>query len=999
MGLKGDKVRHHNFGDGIVLHDYAEGEGVHGSQVQVSFTNTIRTVISSSLYNPAQKPRQVKINEIKAEQKRKNAQQKALEAEKQAAEFVNKNNERIQKEAERRKQAIQVRERIERERQKLLEEQVAIKQQKIAELEACFESDYLNAIHFYETSCQQYLTADVFDTLRINFIKTWLSQHVPKSNNKIINLDAEQALAVATVNGNVQVLARAGSGKTTTLVIRAFFLIKHCKICPTEILLLAFNKKAAQEVRKRLLLLLHPIAENYIKERLEQEQTKNKLKTRAEIETQIIQSIIQEEDILLPNVFTFHALAYAIVHPEEAPLHNAEHNLVLSQFVQNIIDGYLRDKNHQPAIQKLMMDHFREDWIKIVEGGYEQDREKFLVYRRSLPLLSLRGEYVKSYGEKCIADFLFEHSIDYKYEKNHPWNGINYRPDFTLPTSSKTGVIIEYFGLEGNVIYDQSIREKEQFWRKNNNWRLISYTPKDIANLTHQEFLNNLKTDLETLGFTCKKLTEEEIWQKCKDRAIDSFTRAMDSFIGRARQLSYSHDDLIKKYLTYSSDSDVETQFLDLAIQLYGDYLNSLENTGDDDFNGLIQMATSMLLNNKSTFETKNKTGDIANLKYVFIDEYQDFSHLFNELIQAIRKIAIHADFFCVGDDWQAINGFAGSDLKYFSQIEKYLKKPTKLHITTNYRSPAPIVDVGNTLMRNNGVPAKANVAKGCVLSLVDINKFTPSRIEQEVHSGDLLTPVVLRIIKQSLIKENDVVLLCRKNNINSYIHYAASKGYLGYEQKLERYLMFIRSFFPEAHRKKITISTAHKYKGLEKPTVILLELTKNNYPLVHPDWIFNRIFGDSLTQIIDQERRLLYVALTRAENNLYIITDTKKPSPFLEDIKSSSFIRPIEWRHYPAGNLDRQVTRLMIHIQNNGYVATGGTYPIRGLLKACGYKWQQTTQVWAKSVTLDSDFTNRLKSESWVKQASNIIIKIIDEGDTELRRWVIPERQTMNQD
>jgi DNA helicase-4 len=999
MGFKGDKVRHHNFGDGIAMHDYVEGEGFHGSQVKVDFGGTIRTVISSGLYNPAQKQRQVKIDQIKAEQKRKNAPQKALEAEQKAAEFVKQSNEKIQKEAERRIQAIQDKERYKNELIKQLEKQAVIKEQKIAALKAYFESDYLNATHFYETSCKQYVIADVFDNLRIQFIKNWLSQNLPKSDGKTINLDDEQALAVATVNGNVQVLARAGSGKTTTLVIRAFFLIKHCKIIPTEILLLAFNKKAAQEVRKKLLLLLHPMSENYLQERLEQEQSKNKLKTRAEIETQIIQSIIQEDDILLPHVFTFHALAYAIVHPEEAPLHNTENNLVLSQFVQNIIDGYLRDENHQPAIQQLMMDHFRADWIKIIEGGYEKDSEKFLVYRRSLPLLSLRGEYVKSYGEKLIADFLLEHNIDYKYEKNHPWNGINYRPDFTLPTSSRRGIIIEYFGLEGDSTYDQSSREKEQFWRNNKNWSLISYTPKDFVKLSHQEFVNILKTDLEALGLTCTKLSEEEIWQRCKDRAIDSFTKAMGSFIGRSRQLSYSHDDLIKKYLNYPNHADVETQFLDLAIQLYGDYLNSLENTGDDDFNGLIQTATTMLLNDKNTFETKDRTGNIAHLKHVFIDEYQDFSHLFNELIQAIKTIATNTDFFCVGDDWQAINGFAGSDLKYFSKIEKYLKTPTKLHITTNYRSPTPIVDMGNNLMRNRGVPAQANVKVDCVLSLVDINKFTPSPIEQDLHSGDLLTPVVLRIIKQSLIKGHDVVLLCRKNNINSYIHYAASKVNLGYEQKLERYLMFIRSFFVEEQRKKITISTAHKYKGLEKPTVIVLELTKQNYPLVHPDWVFNRIFGDSLTQIIDEERRLLYVALTRAENNLYIITDTKKPSPFLEDIQSSNFIRPIEWRHYPPGNLDGQATRVMIHIQNNGSVETGGTFPIKDLLKACGYKWQPITRSWTKSVALDTDGANQFKSEPWLRQASNIIIKFVDERGVEKRVFVIPERrQTTNQ-
>ena len=57
---------------------------------------------------------------------------------------------------------------------------------------------------------------------------------------------------------------------------------------------------------------------------------------------------------------------------------------------------------------------------------------RLLRFRRSLPRESLGGEYVKSYGEKVIADFLFEHDIAYKYERNHWWSGINYRPDFTI---------------------------------------------------------------------------------------------------------------------------------------------------------------------------------------------------------------------------------------------------------------------------------------------------------------------------------------------------------------------------------------------------------------------------------------------------------------------------------------------------------------------------------------------------------------------------------------
>ena len=53
------------------------------------------------------------------------------------------------------------------------------------------------------------------------------------------------------------------------------------------------------------------------------------------------------------------------------------------------------------------------------------------------------------------------------------------------------------------------------------------------------------------------------------------------------------------------------------------------------------------------------------------IDEYQDFSLLFSELISTIRRYNKDVRIFCVGDDWQAINGFAGSSTKYFYQFEE----------------------------------------------------------------------------------------------------------------------------------------------------------------------------------------------------------------------------------------------------------------------------------------------------------------------------------------
>ena len=86
--------------------------------------------------------------------------------------------------------------------------------------------------------------------------------------------------------------------------------------------------------------------------------------------------------------------------------------------------------------------------------GYGPEAREILRYRRSLGRVTLDGTYVKSFGEKVIANFLFEHDIEYKYEWRFWWDGRNYHPDFTIFTGARGGIIIEYFGMAGDPYYD-----------------------------------------------------------------------------------------------------------------------------------------------------------------------------------------------------------------------------------------------------------------------------------------------------------------------------------------------------------------------------------------------------------------------------------------------------------------------------------------------------------------------------------------------------------------
>ena len=284
-----------------------------------------------------------------------------------------------------------------------------------------FSKDYFAADGYFLKCLSHAISQEEYFDLKVEYIQQWAKKELDK------DLDKQQALAVGAVGKSYLVEARAGSGKTRTLVTRALFLHKHCGVPLNTILLLAFNRSAVDQIEKEL--------SKYLGENI-------------------------------PHVMTFHALAYALVHPEETPLFDQEDagNYRKSYALQEVIDDHIKDPKTGNQIRKFMQAHFQGEWERLAVGGYDKDKNELIRYRQQLFSESMRGESIKSFGEKAIADFLFEHDIPYRYEMNHTWNGMNYRPDFTILRSNKSGIVIEYFGLHGDSDYDSMSSEKRSYW-------------------------------------------------------------------------------------------------------------------------------------------------------------------------------------------------------------------------------------------------------------------------------------------------------------------------------------------------------------------------------------------------------------------------------------------------------------------------------------------------------------------------------------------------------
>ncbi len=808
-----------------------------------------------------------------------------------------------------------------------LAEQERLRQLALTQVRQTLAKDFLRSEVLYEAGPAEHLSRAEYEQEKIAFVQAWVTRARPPAGGKApLVPDDEQALAVATVDGHVQLVARAGSGKTETVANRAAFLQQHCGVAPAEMLLLAFNRDAANEMTERVSAKLGKSP--------------------------------------LPHIMTFHALAYALVPGAKALLVNSSDggDQSLNQEFQAVLLDAMARPNFEGQVRRLMLGHFRADWESIVRGGLNLPRDEMLSFRRSLVSETLRGEYVKSYGEKVIANFLFEHDIPYFYEQHHWVSGRNYRPDFTVPKSDsmRQGVVIEYFGLDGEPDYDELSAKKRAYWEsKSDRWAFIELGPKDW-NRDAARLEACLKQKLVEAGVRPRRLSEDEIWLRARQRAILRFTEAVSGFVGRCRKQWRTPQDIRELMLGHHYSSDIERWFVDLAVEIYELYLDRLEATNADDFDGLLQRASYALDGGSTRFSRQAGDGDLKRIRYLFVDEYQDFTELFHQLIAALRAINPGVQLFCVGDDWQAINRFAGSDLKFYREFDRIFVPARRLQLTTNRRSKRSVVQVSNALMSGRGAPAKPATDEPGAVTVVDLAKFRPTSLEESTFKRSLLTPVVLRIAAACLAKGHAVVLLSARNVLTD-----AGGGSVS----LDRYLRSLRERLPASVRERLSISTAHGFKGNQSDVVIVLDATERNYPLIHPNWIFSRVLGESESEIVDEFRRLFYVALTRAKTELFILTEGDRRSPFLGEISSRTSLAEINWVRFPPVLQDDDW--LVVKVLGAYEVIE----PLIAGLKADGYRYRDMSRsggerTWDRAFRMTELDGGFLITSPWMTQA-----------------------------
>ena len=724
------------------------------------------------------------------------------------------------------------------------------------------------------------------DTLSMS-LKDFLHRKLPVVR-KVVGefepaMDEEQIRAIALPSERLLVQARAGSGKTRTICARAVLAIQDESLTTNQVLILAFNKAAADEVQER------------------------------------VHKKLDTDDYR--NARTFHSLAYRLVNPMEKLLFDEGEEPSVSEqskFVQRLLERILN-----PAFKERLVEFFRKELTEIERIGRDLPPGEYFSFRRSLEHITLKSEWVKSNGEKFIADFLFEHGIPYTYEKVWEWkpdflgSKTPYKPDFSILMNGKD-YVLEHWALDPGdpdatlpEHWDMSASEyREQIRCKRDFWALKKEVPflethTGMMRNGRDVFESHLKAVLDRGGIQPRKLPKEEIVKRVFENEfhITRMARLFRQFIQRAKKRGWSPDDVSRK-IDAARSSGLEPRveiFHELALRMYREYETKLKDSNHIDFDDLLVRATKKLkkLGGDSTINLGQGTSiRVGQLKWVLLDEYQDFSELYYRMIRAILRAAPEARLLAVGDDWQAINGFAGAELRFFMDFDKYFLGGHRAQIKTNYRCDRGVVGAGNRLMKGRGsvgiVASRAKSGRIMIRRLDDVwvtfrtgeqwrrdreadAGFFPVAMQGHPSDAEFRCAQALKVCAEIVRGAPD-----QKTLVLSRTNWAYGLRLNDFRDRLIRALSDGHGMDSKQVGDTIEVITAHRSKGREAHTVVVLDATARQFPKVHPDGLLFELFGVTPLEVLEEERRLFYVALMRAKHRLFALTQKGRESPFL---------------------------------------------------------------------------------------------------------------------
>lgn len=639
-------------------------------------------------------------------------------------------------------------------------------------------------------------------------------------------LTEEQQTAVVTDEDHNLVVAAAGSGKTSVTVAKIAHILMQGDIDPSELLVLAFNRAARDELRNRIAEKVHL------------------------------------RSIEAASVMTFHGLGNSIIgaatksRPSVAK--HADQTWKAAQLIRDLIDELCSD----PSFEQLLSEWFAWHLHQYKSAFAFESLGEYFEYLERNKVVTLNGEKVKSFEECSIANFLCLKGVKYEYEANykHATAGRShrqYQPDFFLPDYE---IYIEHFGIDRKGRTAPFVNEAEYHdsmkWKR--NLHQIHETDL-IETFSYQRFEGQLLASLERSlldrGVTFAPVSATERLKQLKGTTTyDRFSELVAVVLRHFISNGGDHDALSTRSEAFP-DRERANAFLRIFRPIHESYQDRMAAMGEIDFETMICKATSHV-----------EAGDYESpYRYILVDEFQDISVGRAKLIKALCAQQPGTQLFAVGDDWQSIYRFTGADISVMRNFSGYFGATARSDLSTTFRCNQELADLSSKFVMSNPAQLSKRVVavRGAGRPAVCIWRY-PSHREAPIADA-------LQRIREKAPAASVLVLgRYRHNKPTDWLSLKAS--YSGIELKFQ---------------------TVHSAKGLEADYVVILGLSSGMYGFpseIEDDQLMELVLADQEHFRHAEERRLFYVAVTRARHAVFLLAQVPGSSEFVLELEDSGY-------------------------------------------------------------------------------------------------------------
>ena len=705
-----------------------------------------------------------------------------------------------------------------------------------------------------------------------------------------IVLDEDQRRVILTDEDYCLVVAGAGAGKTTTVAAKVKYLVEKQGVDPTQILVISFTNKAVNELKQRIIGELHiecPIA-------------------------------------------TFHSTGNAVLHKQNPD----KLNIVDSSKLYFVVQDYFRGSilKNESVVNSLILffasyfdapyegsdlnaffNHIARSNFTTMRSELDDFKQK-VIDTRSKKAVTIQSEIMRSSQEVEIANFLYLNGIDYEYEPLYRYDILfsrkPYTPDFRIWQGDREAYL-EHFGITEDGYNDRYSPDELETYRKAVNDKILLHRRHGTELLytfssytDRRTLLEHLQEQLEKKGFELHPRSNKEVMEKLvvseENRYIRKLVDLICRFITNFKTNGFTADDFNRMY---HSTQNVRTRlFLNICSDCYLEYQRYLQEHQAVDFQDMINESARIL---REVKEMKQK----LDFRYIIVDEYQDISRQRFDLVTALHEVT-EAKIIAVGDDWQSIYAFSGSDITLFTKFADKMGYAKLLKIVRTYRNSQEVIDIaGSFIQKNEAQIEKDLISLKHIEDPVIIYTYDSRRKNANGDARSGANYAIAHAIEGALEQIMEYNRVEGKPN-NSSILLLGRFGFDG--DRLEKSGLFeyitrgsrIRSVkYPHLN---ITFMTAHSSKGLGYDNVIVVNGRNETYGFpskIENDPVLSFVIKEDHSIEYAEERRLFYVAMTRTKNRVFFIAPEQNPSEFLLELKHDykNVVMRGRWNEDPA--------------------------------------------------------------------------------------------------